>query len=267
MAEQEELSKIKERPVGEILEQTDALKKHIEQTGYPPLEEVERFMDILKEGIIAISSGDLEKASTAMKNLSTFASSDLFRGVGEITRDLHESIKDIQSFLEPLITHFNEDEVEGISNKLAHVSQLVRETSDQTLDLLFARQEVSMADVGIYEEIVKLIAQGDKKGAITKLAALKVHNDELVNELTKISELQIHADLVDQLIKKVSKVVDEMEQRLIELIKRFGHIAEAHPKERLPEGQILHGPVVPSQAKKAATSQDAVDDLLKSMGM
>ena len=40
----------KTRPVGEILEQTDALKKHIEKTGYPPLEEVERFMDTLKEG-------------------------------------------------------------------------------------------------------------------------------------------------------------------------------------------------------------------------
>lgn len=267
MAEQNDLGRVKERPVGEILEQTDALRKHLEKIGYPPLEELERFMDTLKEAIIALSEGDLNQASEAMKKLTSMGSSGLFRGIGEITRNLHESIKDIQNFLQPLVMNLNEDEVQGVSNKLAHVSQLVRETSERTLDLLFARQEVAMADVSIYEEIVKLIAQGEKKGAITKLAALKVHNDELVNELTKISELQIHADLVDQLIKKVSKVVDEMEQRLIDLIKRFGHVMEERHKERPPEGEILHGPVVPGQAKKAATSQDAVDDLLKSMGL
>lgn len=257
----------KARPVGEILEQTDALKRHIEKTGFPPLEEMERFMDTLKDAICCLSSGDLEKAAENMQRLTAFGSSGLFRGVGEITRDLHESIKDIQNFLEPILKRINEDEIEGLSSKLAHVSELVRETSEQTLDLLFARQEVSMSDVAVYEEIVKLIAQDDKKGAIGKLAALKVHNDELVNELTKISELQIHADLVDQLIKKVSKVVDELEMRLINLIKHFSPMIQEQPKEKVPEGQVLHGPVVPGQAKKAATSQDAVDDLLKSLGM
>ncbi len=255
------------RPVGEILEQTDALKKHIEKMGYPPMEEVERFMDTLKDAIYCLSSGNLEKAAENMQRLSTFGSSGLFRGIGEITRDLHESIKDIQNFLEPILKRINESEIEGLSSKLAHVSQLVRDTSEQTLDLLFARQEVSMSDVAVYEEIARLIDQGDKQGAIDKLAALKLHNDELVNELTKISELQIHADLVDQLIKKVSKVEDEMEQRLIDLIKHFSPMIQESMEGKLPEGQVLHGPVVPGRTGKAATSQDAVDDLLRSLGM
>ena len=255
------------RPVGEILEQTDALKKHIEKMGYPPMEEVERFMDTLKDAIYCLSSGNLEKAAENMQRLSTFGSSGLFRGIGEITRDLHESIKDIQNFLEPILKRINEDEIEGLSSKLAHVSQLVRETSEQTLDLLFARQEVSMNDVATYEEIAQLIAQDNRQEAANKLADLKVHNDELVNELTKISELQIHADLVDQLIKKVSKVVDELEMRLIDLIKHFSPVIQQQPKEQVPEGEVLHGPVVPGQTRKAATSQDAVDDLLKSLGM
>jgi len=265
MAEGSDVNKA--RPVGEILERTDALKKHIEKTGYPPMDEVARFMDILKEAIYSLSAGNLEKAAESMQRLSTFGSSGLFRGVGEITRDLHESIKDIQKFLEPILKRINEDEIEGLSSKLAHVSQLVRETSEQTLDLLFARQEVSMSDVAIYEEIAQLIAQGDRQQATDKLAVLKVHNDELVNELTKISELQIHADLVDQLIKKVSKVVDELELRLIELIKHFSPMLQEQPRVEVPQGEVLHGPVVPGHAPQAATSQDAVDDLLKSLGL
>jgi chemotaxis protein CheZ len=267
MAENETRERAKGRHIGEILDQTDALKKHIEATGTPPIEELELFMDTLKEAIISLSMGDLARAAGGMKKLSSFGTSELFQGIGEITRDLHESIKDIQSFLEPILKHINEEEIEGLSNKLAHVSKLVKDAAEQTLDLLFARQEVALIDVNMYEMIVKLIAEGDKKGAVAKLATLKVHNDELVNELTRISELQIHADLVDQLIKKVSKVVEEIERRLIEFIQHFGHLVQAESKAEHPKVEVLHGPVVPGRVKGAATSQDAVDDLLKSLGM
>jgi len=254
--------------VDNILGQADALKEYLEKEGPESIEQLILFMDTLKEAIIALTNGDLGKASQSMKKLSTIAATDLFRGIGEITRELHESIKDIQKFLEPILTNISEEDVQGLTSKLAYVSNIVKDTSERTLDLLFSRQEIALGDNMTYDKIARLIVSDDKKRALLKIKELKTHNSELVGELMRISELQIHADLVDQIIKKVSKVVDNMEKRLVDLIRRYGHhagIKEAG--DRSDRGAKLKGPAIPGEESSVASSQDDVDSLLKSLGL
>ncbi|MBN2297416.1 MAG: protein phosphatase CheZ [Deltaproteobacteria bacterium] len=254
--------------VDNILGQAEALKEYLEKEGPESIEQLIIFMDTLKESIIALTTGDLKKASESMKKLSTIAATDLFRGIGEITRELHESIKDIQKFLEPILTNISEEDVQGLTSKLAYVSNIVKDTSERTLDLLFSRQEIALGDNMAYDKIARLIVSDDKKGALLKIKELKTHNSELVGELMRISELQIHADLVDQIIKKVSKVVDNMERRLVDLIRRYGHHAGLKDMGDLSEhGTRLHGPAIPGEEKGVASSQDDVDSLLKALDM
>jgi chemotaxis protein CheZ len=254
--------------VDSILKQADALKAYFEEKGDKPFEQLVVFLDTLKEAIVSLTNADLIRAAELMKQLKVITTDELFRGIGEITRDLHESIKDIQLFLEPILMNLTEEDIEGLSGRLSHVSSLVKDTSEKTLDLLFSRQEKAVADNAAYDAIARLIMTDDKKGALKKLKLLKEHNKELVNELMKISEFQIHADLVDQIVKKVTKVVENMEARLVDLIRRYTHsagIAKIEPGKR--DGTKAHGPVIPSQPKGAASSQDDVDSLLKSLGM
>jgi chemotaxis protein CheZ len=251
-----------------ILEQTEALKNYLEKEGEGSIEQLILFMDTLKEAIISITTGDLQKAAESMKQLTVIASSELFRGIGGITRELHESIKEIKDFLEPLLTNISEQDIQGLSSKLAHVSNLVKDTSERTLDLLFSRQEIALSDNVAYDRIARLIVSDDKKGALLKLKELKTHNSELVNELMRLSELQIHADLVDQIIKKVSKVMDNMEMRLVDLIRRYGHHAGLKDFDsKQGDGSTLYGPAIPRDDKGIASSQDDVDSLLKSLGL
>ncbi len=251
-----------------ILDQADALKKYLEKGGTESFKQLVLFMDTLKDAILSLATGDLEKASQDIQRLSTTATTDLFLGIGEITRELHESIKEIQHFIEPIINNISEEDIQGLSRKLSHVAALVKDTSEQTLDLLFARQEIAVADNVVYDSIARLIVSDDKKGALQKLKQLKTHNSELVNELMRISELQIHSDLVDQIIKKVSRVMDSMETRLVELIRSYDHLHLSLKKyDDLDRGLKLHGPVIPGHEKGSASSQDDVDSLLKSFGL
>ena len=133
-------SKINPEQVETILEHADAVKEYLENEGPESIEQIIVFMDTLKESIIALMDGDLEKSAQAMKELTIISTSELFKGIGEITRELHESIIEIQKFLEPILNNITEDDVQGLSSKLVHVSNLVKDTSERTLDLLFARQ-------------------------------------------------------------------------------------------------------------------------------
>lgn len=252
--------------VDTLLSQADALKAFFEKKGYEPFEQLVVFLDTLKEAIVSLTHADLARAAELMQELKTITSSELFFGIGEITRDLHESIKEIQNFLEPILTNITEEDLQGLSGKLTHISSLVKDTSEKTLDLLFARQERAVADNAVYDAIARAVMADDKKEALKKLKLLKDHNKELVNELMRISELQIHADLVDQIVKKVCKVVENMEIRLVDLIRRYSQTAGFDQQEE-SAGTRLHGPVIPGREKGAASSQDDVDSLLMSLGL
>ncbi|MRR39071.1 hypothetical protein EG829_31375 [bacterium] len=252
-----------------MLKNADALKEYLEKGGTESFKQFVLFLDTLKDAIISLAAGEVEKASESIKKLNATATSEMFLGIGEITRELHESIMEIQNFLEPLIVSVTEEDIQGLSSKLAHVSSLVKDTSERTLDLLFSRQEIALADNVVYDKIARLIVSDDKKGALQKLKKLKSHNSELVNELMRISELQIHADLVDQIIKKVSRIMDNMEKRLVDLIRRFDHqhTSLKRAETGASRGSKLHGPAIPGDDRNVASSQDDVDNLLKSFGL
>jgi chemotaxis protein CheZ len=257
-----------DHPVNGILQQADALKAFFEEKGYEPFEQLVVFLDTLKDAIVSLTHADLIRSAELLQQLKTISTGELFRGIGEITRDLHESIKDIQRFLEPILTNITEEDIQGLSSKLTHVSALVKDTSEKTLDLLFTRQEKAVADNAAYGTIARMIMADDKKGALKQLKILKDHNHDLVNELMRISELQIHADLVDQIVKKVSRVVENMEARLVDLIRSYSRsagVVQPEPGQR--DGTKAHGPAVPGQDRGVASSQDDVDSLLKSLGL
>jgi len=253
--------------VGNLLKQADALKAYFKENGDEPFEQLVVFLDTLKEAIVSLTNADLVRAAELMKELKTITSMELFRGIGEITRDFHESIKEIQQFLEPILMNLTEEDIQGLSSKLTHVSTLVKDTSEKTLDLLFTRQEKAVADNTVYDAIARLVMADDKKEALKKIKYLKDHNKELVNELMRISELQIHADLVDQIVKKISRVVENMEMRLVDLIRRYTRSGISKLKASRDKGSKVRGPAIPGQDKGAASSQDDVDSLLMSLGL
>jgi len=233
---------------------------------FDTLEQIEMFIDALREAIVALSLGDLALAQDMIKRLTLLASSKLFNDIGKVTRELHESVKEVQDILDPGLKRIAQQEMKDLTSRLSYASELVKDASDKTIDLLFERQEIATADQGVYAEIASLIDTGDKDGAKAKLVELEVRNKELINDFTKISELQIHADLVDQLIKKISKVIGDLEDKLVGLVRRFGKDIVIMEEGMADKKGDLYGPA-PSTAEGVVASQDDVDSLLSSLGL
>ena len=71
-------------------------------------------------------------------------------------------------------------------------------------------------------------------------------------------------DLTGQVIKKVIEIVSRIETELLQIL------IEAIPEEARPkkavEVSLMNGPVIDTRKEGVITSQEEVDDLLKSLG-
>jgi chemotaxis protein CheZ len=103
-------------------------------------------------------------------------------------------------------------------------------------------------------------------------------SDRLIQflELTQKDSAQLHAslsevlmaqdfqDLTGQIIRKVIALVQDVEQKLVKLVRITGNRLDEGKKEKKEE---LAGPAIPGLDQgDQVTSQDDVDDLLSSLG-
>ena len=102
---------------------------------------------------------------------------------------------------------------------------------------------------------------------ITDYFGETVHSFELMQKgLNDILMAQGFQDITGQVIRRVIKLVEELESNLVDLIRISGGMTETSKKTVKPD---LPGPVVPGVDDKSddiANSQDDVDDLLSSLG-
>ena len=83
-------------------------------------------------------------------------------------------------------------------------------------------------------------------------------------QLMEIMMAQDFQDLTGQVIKKVIEIVGRIETELLQIL------IEAIPEEARPkkavEVSLMNGPVIDTRKEGVITSQEEVDDLLKSLG-
>ena len=92
--------------------------------------------------------------------------------------------------------------------------------------------------------------------------------DKLRQLLTEILMAQDFQDLTGQMIRKVIKLVQEVETKLIEMLTMFGEGVIDHSARSLPASGIeAEGPIMNPQTRSdVVNGQDDVDDLLSSLG-
>jgi chemotaxis protein CheZ len=112
---------------------------------------------------------------------------------------------------------------------------------------------------------------------------LQTANNDSVTLMSKLNEImlaQSYQDITGQIIYKVIKLVEDVEEDLINLIKLSSeHLGrdlisektietESTEAEKNKAKRTLDGPVIPGLADEAETlsGQDEVDDLLSSLG-
>jgi chemotaxis protein CheZ len=243
----------------------------------------EESLDRARQLVKKIESGDREDVFKLVSEISSLRDYDLFQNVGKLTRNLHDTVLNIG--LQSPIGAIAANEFPDARERLNYVIQLTEESANTTLTvveesipIVQESGESATELLNRWQSLCKRELPFDEFKPLSDdiqafLRKTQETSDGLQSELTKVLMAQGYQDLTGQLIKKVITLVDDVEERLIDLVAVAGGLAEQNGdqpstktskmKESRERGE---GPALPSQTEGRAHSQDEVDDVLASLG-
>ncbi|MDW6001454.1 protein phosphatase CheZ [Vibrio mangrovi] len=226
-----------------------------------------------------LESGKQEEANALLVDIYKAKSADpMFRQIGELTRELHESIKGFS--VDERMSEIATAEIPDAKDRLQYVISKTEVAANKTMDAVDRCMPIadklhqSLLDVRPqWNELMKgRIALEEFKALCHRiddlLSQIEGDSSELRGELMDILMAQDFQDLTGQIIRRVITLVSEVEQRLVDILTVFGTSQSEQQADNIkhqstePEGPILN----PHERSDAVSSQDEVDDLLSSLG-
>ncbi|MES9845301.1 MAG: protein phosphatase CheZ [Candidatus Sedimenticola sp. PURPLELP] len=226
----------------------------------------ERRLAKARELVQYLELGDERRADEIIQDLSDCSESELFQEVGRLTRELHEAINGF--LLDGRIAELAHQEIPDAGERLNYVVNMTEESAnialgavesglplaDELTQLSGVMREVLAADeipaerLDELQEFIKLVTD---------------HSGQLHGKLSEVLVAQEFQDLTGQIIRQVISLVNDVEDKLVQLVRLSG--AKATGTERHQEH--LKGPAVPGLDENGSISdQDEVDELLSSLG-
>ncbi len=240
-----------------------------------------------------LEAGDFPGASTAIEDLNEARDRNIYHEVGKLTRGLHEAIVnfDIDTSAATMGTDPGDDNsrMANAQDRLDYVINLTQSSADKTMDMVEEGIPLA-AGIGeqasaLKEDWGRLIRREMDPEEFRELYRrideyLTYSCDssgQLSDKLNTILLAQDFQDLTGQVIKKVITLVQEVEERLVELMRVAGQVEEltgiVRKAERKPSPEkngldsSAEGPQINAEERNDVVSgQDDVDDLLSSLG-
>lgn len=207
----------------------------------------------------------------AMKDMGDHEQSrydELLSRVGQLTRSLHESLRELG--LDKEIERLAKDDITNTRDRLMYVAKMTEQAAQRVLNATDAAQPLQDA---IEQGATALIAEWQVSGAADDtgiaqrtLAFLEIARDSAADtrrHLLDIMMAQDFQDLTGQVITKVTKLGHSMESQLVQLL--IEH-APTEGRREVSNG-LINGPQVNPEGKTdIVADQEQVDDLLESLG-
>jgi len=248
---------------------------------------VSSFEAILKEQAnslkIMVDSGDLSGAMSIISDLNETRDKTLYQEVGRLTRTLHESIRNFHIDTENSSTQEELSKIEDASDRLAYVVDMTNKAANKTLDLVEETMpyasEISSEAKLLKDDWSRLQRKEMKpeefRSLTTKmgvfLGKLSSDADKVYQNLSEILLAQDFQDLTGQVINRVTGLVKDVEENLVNLVRMAGKVdlitGAVHEVEQQETGDEGEGPQMHADTRDDVVSgQDDVDDLLSSLG-
>ena len=232
-----------------------------------------------------LESGEQDQANALVASIYESDGNPMLKEIGTLTRDLHDSLKHFN--IDQRMTEIARAEIPDARDRLQYVIDKTELAANKTMDAV--EYCLPIAD-NLHECLQQVRPQwnelmhgrielSDFKALCHRIDELLVQvegdSTELRGQLTEILMAQDFQDLTGQIIRRVITLVNEVEDRLVEILTVFSDKKPEEQTQVLPEpsdkkikqsseaeGPILH----PELREDAVSSQDEVDDLLSSLG-
>jgi chemotaxis protein CheZ len=234
----------------------------------PGMEEVLR---AIKEFMRALAAREMDRAQEILLSLSQDKERGLYQEIGTLARELHDSLRNFLTTLDPTLKEIVEDRIPDSGHRLEHIIELTENAANTTLDHVETLQKRNDTFreklVELRRQVLALHAFGDPaREKLEQMEQLLAAMDDSAartrDDLITLLTAQDYQDITGQIIMKIITLLREMESKLVHLITSFG-VRPNQPRE-VPEEQ-LYGPAHKSR-EAALHSQNDVDAMLAEFG-
>jgi chemotaxis protein CheZ len=240
------------------------------------------YVDIARELAQRLDAGDMEGVERLVDDLTHIRETDLFKELGRLTRELHESLKAFK--LDSRISELTEQEIPDARERLNYVISMTEQAAHRTLNAIEDSMTQTEQLTGRARELHERWARFRKRQMPLDefrdlsreldgfFEQIESQGGKVQSNLTEALMAQDYQDLTGQVIRRVINLVQEVEDSLVSLVSISGtRMAEEsrHAADNKINGKEKgEGPRIPGQGDDAqfVQGQDGVDDLLSSLG-
>ncbi len=229
-----------------------------------------------RELVRLLEAGEDAQADMVLSQLTNLHESALFMELGRLTRELHEAINGF--LLDERLQSIADHEIKDAAERLRYVIDMTEQSANNTLNAVEAGMPLTQS---LQQRAGQLAQQWrsfrnrelnvDAFRALTEDLSLfldQVGSDSetIQGRLSEVLMAQDFQDLTGQIIRKVIVLVQDLEDKLVQIIRISGK--QMSKQETVYETRAyVSGPAVPGVDKgDIMHDQDEVDDLLSSLG-
>ncbi len=230
----------------------------------------------VKDLLATLEKGDEGGANEIIDELANIRELDIYKEMGKMTRELHDAITAFG--MDEQINVLAKNEIPDARQRLHHVIDMTDQAAHRTLtaveESLPICEELESRSNSLHDDWNRFKKRdmdiNEFKALAKKLDSFFDVNTrdagKLRESLTNVLMAQDYQDLTSQIIKKVIKLVEDVESNLVAIIKITGSVDDKSKPKKADEK--LAGPVVPgvNDGADVIDGQDDVDDLLSSLG-
>ena len=238
-------------------------------------------LELARELVQHLEADDETQANRVVDEMASIRESELFQEVGRMTRELHDAM--ISFANDTRVSELTEDELPDAKDRLNHVIDMTQQAADQTLNAVEAFmplcQEMSGQSKALSSNWERFVGREmplqdfrDLADELKKFLPMVEGNSRQVYEMSnEVLLAQNFQDLTGQIIRRVIKLLEEMQEKLVGLLRVAGEKQSDAPRKasatKTGTDDTDIGPhVLGRTSEDAVSDQDEVDDLLSSLG-
>jgi chemotaxis protein CheZ len=203
--------------------------------------------------------------ATTLQPAPALAAPEVFQQIGAITRLLHDTMQQLGVMPKLQVAT---DGLPDARSRLTYIANKTAEAANKVLNSVDQAKadhaHISQATRDMAQAIVADPVRAVASGAVMNfMADIEERTARIDAHLTDIMMAQDFHDLTGQVVAKVVKLANELEDNLVQLL-----VKVAPPEQRdKVDASVLQGPVVNAEGRTDVVSnQGEVDDLLASLG-
>ena len=242
------------------------------------------FSDKANELMSRLEQNDLAGAVGLIQDLQKVRDENLYQEIGQLTRALHESIKNfkLDSKVQGAGSDIDEAQ-EGLQYVVDMTAKAANKTMDKVDESMPLSEAISSEAFEIQQEWTRFLNKEmsatefrDLTKRVSQFLSHTESNTKKLNaNLSDILLAQDFQDLTGQVIQRITSMITDVESRLVNLVAMAGHVDQMtgiQHKEIVVQSkeEDIHkgvGPQLNSEENEdVASNQDEVDDLLSSLG-